>query len=422
MFFPPGACPPATHEVGLGVARIAGRLPVAAGQALTEVTMQRMLRLAALLMLLAGCAIQAPERGPLTEGAAADPERDLLVTILPGAVPAAAVFRTLADHYGMELRAAWPIAPLGVVCAVLRAAGPAEATRLRARLADDPRIEAVQPLNLFRTSLAEPLADPLYPLQPSAARMNLDAAHALATGRGVRVAVIDSGIDAAHEDLAGGVLLQRDLVAARPAAASPERHGTAMAGIIGARAANRRGIRGVAPDAALLGLRACWEARPDEAAICSSFTLARAVSLAITERAAVLNLSLTGPHDPLLARLIAAAVGAGMVVVAADSPGGGFPAGLAGVIAAGGPESTPPTVAAPAWRVLTTVPGGYDFLSGVSVAAAHVSGLAALIRERSPGADGSTVRAALRDAASSPSGLPDACRALAAGPCPPQRL
>lgn len=369
----------------------------------------------ALLLILAGCAAPAPTPAPglPMAGETADPERDLLVTVLPGPTPPAALFRGLAAEYGMELRAEWPIAPLDIVCAVFRAAGPAEAARLRARLAADPRIEQVQPLNLFRTALDPVPADPLGALQQAALPLNLEAAHAHATGRGVRVAVVDSGIAAAHEDLDGGVALLRDFVAAVPAAVPPERHGTAMAGIIGARAANRRGIRGVAPEASLLALRACWETRPDAPASCSTFTLARALSFAIAERADVLNLSLGGPADPLLSRLVAAAVGTGMVVVAAHGPAEGFPATLPGVIAAGGPGSTPPALAAPADRVLTTVPGGYDFLSGSSIAAAHVSGLAALIRERSPGADGSAVRAVLRAAASPPSGLPDARRALA---------
>ncbi len=376
----------------------------------------------ALLLVLAGCAAAPPPApGLLTPGDAADPQRDLLVTVLPGRQPPAALFRALAAEYGMELRAEWPILPLGVVCAVFRAAGPAEAARLRARLSADPRIEQVQPLNLFRTSVQGPATDPLRGLQQAALSLNLDAAHAHATGRGVLVAVVDSGVATAHEDLDGGVLLQRDLVAAAPAAVPAERHGTAMAGVIGARA-NRRGIRGVAPQASLLALRACWEIRADAPASCSSFTLARALSVAIAERADVLNLSLTGPADPLLARLIAAAVGTGMVVVAAHGPEGGFPAGLPGVIAAGGPGSGPPAVAAPAMEVLTTVPGGYDFLSGSSIAAAHVSGLAALIRERRPAATSGAVLMALHEAASPASGLPDACRALIRAPCALPRL
>jgi hypothetical protein len=380
----------------------------------------------ALLLMLAGCATPGPAPGVLTRGDAADPQRDLLVTVLPGPMPPAALFRALAAEYGMELRAEWPIAPLGVVCAVFRVADAAAVAALLARLAADPRIEQAQALNLFQTVQApEPgapdlPADPLLGLQHAARGLNLAAAHRHATGLGVRVAVIDSGIAAAHEDLAGAVEVLRDFVAAPPAEVPAERHGTAMAGVIGARAENRRGILGVAPAATLLGLRACWEAPPAASGRCSSFTLARAVSFAIGARADVINLSLAGPRDPLLARLIVAARAAGIVVVAARGEGGvDFPAAEPGVIAVAATRPAAGDVAAPGERVLTTVPEGYDFVSGGSVAAAHVSGLAALIRERTPGADAAAVLAALRLAAA-PGGVPDACRAL--GPaCAPGR-
>ena len=100
--------------------------------------------------------------------------------------------------------------------------------------------------------------DPLYPLQPSATLWRLDELHRIATGRRVRVAEIDTGVDVNHPDLAGRVAVTRNFVDGRRDVA--ERHGTAIAGIIGARADDGIGIAGIAPEAKLLALRACWQA------------------------------------------------------------------------------------------------------------------------------------------------------------------
>lgn len=371
-------------------------------------------RLAALLLWL-GIAACATPRPLLTAGDAAMPGRDLLVTLPAGTADPAAVFRVIAAEYRVELRAEWPIAALGVDCAVLRVADAAALAPMLARLAADVRLESVQRLQLFETS-SPGGEDPLRPLQAGLRALNLDAAHALATGRGVRVALVDTGVAAMHEDLAGQVAVSRDLVGIGDAAPPAERHGTALAGVIAAVAGNRRGGAGVAPGATLLALRGCWEAAPGGPGRCSSFTLARALSAAIGARADVINLSLHGPADPLLARLLVAARDSGAIVVTAFAAEGeaAFPGDQPGVLAVSVADGAalPGRLRAPGLRVLTTVPGGYDFVSGSSVAAAHVSGLVALLREAVPGADAAAVRAALLRATSGTS-VPDACIALA---------
>ncbi len=78
---------------------------------------------------------------------------------------------------------------------------------------------------------------------------SIDAAAAQQWSRGerVRVAVIDTGVDAAHPDFGGRVVVQRNFVDADARRFGQDRHGTAVAGIISAAANNKLGIVGVAP-------------------------------------------------------------------------------------------------------------------------------------------------------------------------------
>jgi subtilisin family serine protease len=146
------------------------------------------------------------------------------------------------------------------------------------------------------------------------------------------------------------------------------------------------GIAGVAPLARLLALRACWQAAATDTR-CSSLTLSLALSAALDHDAQVINLSLGGPPDRLLQRLIETAQSRGIVVVAArngKARDGGFPAALPGVIAVGDSPPAAPAqgVTAPGTDVLATLPPSrWGIVSGSSYAAAHVSGLVALVLE-----------------------------------------
>ena len=169
-----------------------------------------------------------------------------------------------------------------------------------------------------------------------------------------------------------------------------------VAGIIAARADDGVGIAGIAPGARLLGLRACSQLARGGAA-CSSFSLAKALQFALEAKAQVFNLSLTGPPDRLLARLLDVAMARGASVVGAvdvDAADGGFPASHPGVLAVAGlqsPRARPGDVLpsrvlrAPDRGIPAPRPGGgWDLVSGTSYAAAQVSGLVALLRELSP--------------------------------------
>jgi len=138
-----------------------------------------------------------------------------------------------------------------------------------------------------------------------------------------------------------------------------------------------------------MALRACWEAAGGLAA-CNSFTLAKALQFALSNDAQVINLSLTGPEDKLLSLLLNAAQSQGVAVVGAFDPtmaDGGFPASHPGVIAVAANDApgSANTVRAPGRDVPSTLPGArWGFVTGSSFAAAHVSGVVALMRELAP--------------------------------------
>jgi subtilisin family serine protease len=157
-----------------------------------------------------------------------------------------------------------------------------------------------------------------------------------------------------------------------------------------------------------------------EAARCNSLTLAQALAAAIEERAQVVNLSLAGPNDPLLDALVAAGAARGILYVGA-APGedgaNGFPAAAPGMIAVDMAESAGAhagVLRAPGRDVVTLVPGGrYDFLSGPSLATAHVTGAVALILARSRGLDRNAMYKLLERSEAAAGAPISACVALA---------
>lgn len=291
--------------------------------------------------------------------------------------------RRIARKYGLTLIDSWPMPMIGVDCLVMAVPDRRSTREAAGEVSKDSSVSWSQPISLYGAQETAPSHnDPLFAAQPAARQWRLAELHRIATGRGVKVAVIDSGIDAGHPDLAGQLLVNRNFVAGRPLAG--ERHGTAVAGIIAARADNRIGIVGVAPGARLLGLRACWQA--SSATLCDSFSLAKALYFAIERKPDVINLSLSGPDDRLLRELVRTALERGSSVVSAfdrKQRDGGFPASVPGVISVSDAISSGAVYTAPGRGVPATQPGGRWFLvDGSSYAAAHVSGLAALVKQR----------------------------------------
>ena len=298
-----------------------------------------------------------------------------------------ALARELADQHRLRVVETWPMPLLGIDCVVL-ALGPApadprEPAQVALQLESAEGVSWAQPMHTYRPQSGS--ADPLFDAQPAAAQWHLSQLHQLATGKGVTVAVVDSGIDATHPDLRGQVVQNQNFVDAQPV--PPEWHGTAVAGIIAARSDNGIGIAGVAPEARLVGLRACWQRTPADT-VCSTLSLAKALHAALTYDVQVINMSLGGPEDLLLARLLGLALARQIRVVAAvagPGTGGSFPATLPGVVAVGAGTPLPAgAVQAPGRDVPTTVPADrWALVTGSSYSAAHVSGLLALAFELS---------------------------------------
>ncbi len=303
---------------------------------------------------------------------------------------AAGVIRDLARKYSLTLVSEWPIEQLQMHCVLFRIPPGTTREAVIEKLLTDKRVLIAQPLNEFESATSSPaFDDPYAKLQTNVGALDVAEAHAFSRGAGIRVAIIDTGIDTQHPDLAGRTQLTRNYIDDDATEFRNDRHGTQVAGLIAASTNNGIGIVGVAPDVRLLAFKACWQANATSSGRCNSFTLAQALADALTAKAQIINLSVVGPSDPLLEALVAKAIEAGIIVVGAvsDDPRFGFPAKLPRVLAVAEAESSreagSDVLRAPARDIVTLVPNGhYDFASGSSLATAQISGVVALLLAR----------------------------------------
>jgi subtilisin family serine protease len=277
-------------------------------------------------------------------------------------------------------------------------------------LQGDRRIAAVQPNYIYTlqdVGVGAPSGALGDPMQYVVGRLHLPEAHHLATGDHVLVAVIDSAIDARHPELNGAVAGGFDAVGGDLV---PQTHGTAMASAI---VAHGR-LMGVAPAAGILAVRAFQTESGTTRG--TTTRVLDALQWTVNSAARVVNMSFTGPSDPALHKMIAAARQKGMVLVAAagnDGPRAApdYPAAYPEVIAVTATDiddhlldvanhGAYVAVAAPGVEIFVAAPhGGYGFTTGTSVATAHVSGLAALLLERNPRLTPAAVQAILMETA-----------------------
>ncbi|NPA25371.1 MAG: S8 family serine peptidase [Deltaproteobacteria bacterium] len=218
----------------------------------------------------------------------------------------------------------------------------------------------------------------------------------LGNGDGIRIAVIDTGVDLDLEELAGNLIAHANYVEHSPYRA--EIHGTAVASIIAARQ-DHQGCAGIAPQSKLIALRACSQLKPGKSpGQGTTSSLLQALNGALENRADIINLSLGSPQaDPLLTKALERTAATGVIITA---PAGNdqhqkklaFPASAKPVISVAGlndnQENMPNKQVAeladlrlPAQYVMVALPGNrISFMSGTSFASAEAAGLLAAWR------------------------------------------
>lgn len=275
-----------------------------------------------------------------------------------------------------------------------------------AQLSGDARVRVAQPHYVFTANgaVGQPLPVPQY--APKA--LHLDKAHKVASGKRVKIAVIDTAIDTTHPAFGGAVSATFDALGSKGEA---EVHGTSVASI----AAARESLVGVAPAANVLGIRA-FAAEDGGTAESYSLAILKGLDWAVLNGARVVNMSFAGPDDPLLGEAIAAAVEQGVTIVAAAGNGGpdappAYPGAFPEVIAVTAVDDGEGlyqqanrgsyiAIAAPGVDIVGAAPkGAYDISSGTSMAAAHISGIVALMLEKNPKMSPKEIREALAKSA-----------------------
>jgi len=307
--------------------------------------------------------------------------------------------KRLSRRLGMVEQEHWPIEPLGLYC-VVYVLPRQSLDRVMAQLRQRSEVVTAEPLQhyqlLGQDNASEPVLapqssnrysvnDPYFEMQYGDQALSVDRFHQLSQGDDVKLALVDGHVDLDHPDLQGQKIRQKSYLSSEQQATGA--HGTALAGIMVGRRNNGLGIVGLAPQARLYSYAACGKSRGGEG--CTSLALVQALEQALQDEVDILNLSLSGPYDPLLHRLLQHADQRGITIVAAQHPqleSGGFPAMLPFVQAVGGELSDTLWLASTECFSLKAG-GGYRFFYGNSVAAASVTGVLALIKHSDPLSD-----------------------------------
>jgi hypothetical protein len=290
-------------------------------------------------------------------------------------------------------------------------------TLLRARITDgravpnhvqalegDVAVLSAQPNYLyFLIAEGEPAAPPEGdPSQYVLDKMHLPQAHTLATGAKVLVAVIDSGVDVSHPDLAGDIAGTYDAIGK---GLKVDKHGTAIAGAIAAHGK----LMGAAPAAKILAIRAFSGTSNNDG---TTMAIKVGLNWAVAHGARIVNMSFAGPQDPGIAQAVVDAYARGVVLVAATGNQGAespplYPAADTEVIAVTATDENDRmpdfanrgnyvAVAAPGTDLMLLGPNAtYQMMSGTSFSSAYVSGTVALMLERRPNLTPDGVRQAL---------------------------
>lgn len=347
----------------------------------------------------------SPPSAPAAPGAPAQATDEILADLPVGAADVTGSDRDLGST-GNEVAVITQEGDAAPSVLKLRTDNPHDADALADHLDALPGVVAAQNQ---RVRTLDGVAEPLFGSQWNLPMVGAPDAWSRSQGAGAVVAVIDTGVDAGHPDLAGRVLPEIDLLPGVTPTQEETYHGTAVASIV-AGAVNNWGLTGVAPEAQILPVAAL-----DPTGVGDSTTVAQAIIASADAGARVINLSLGGPdRDPVLDRACAYAFSRGAVLVAAagNSRSDGnevqYPAAspdvlaVASVDSAGSPSTFSNTgrhidLAAPGQDVLTAVPGGgHDTQSGTSFATPHVAAVAALVASANPALSAPQIASTLR--------------------------
>lgn len=236
----------------------------------------------------------------------------------------------------------------------------------------------------------------------------------LAKGRGIKVAVLDSGVDLNHEDLSSKVVGRANFSGAA-SADDNYGHGTHVAGIVAA-VHNSVGVAGVCPECTILAGKIL-----NDSGVGSSSGLASGINWAVSSGAKVINMSVGVRASRTLETAVNNAWSKGVVLVAAAGNGGNqtkiYPAGYPNVIAVAATDNKDAKaswstygaswvdIAAPGVNVYSTFPNhpfylakpnnrslNYDVGNGTSMSAPIVAGVVALAWSADPGAPQTAIR------------------------------
>jgi hypothetical protein len=309
----------------------------------------------------------------------------------------------LARRHGLARLQSQNFPLIGSTIGLFRVADRRAVETVSRELSTEASVRSVQPN--FRYVLQEQKEELTEgdPAQYAVAKLRLPEAHTLAHGANVTIAVIDSGIDANHPELANAIAASFDALGSKE---GPHVHGTGVAGAIVAHAR----LMGSAPAARILAIRA-FGAAP-KGAESTSYVILKGLDYAAAHGAQIVNMSFAGPKDALIERGIAAAAGKGIVMVAAAGNAGAkspplYPAANTNVIAVSATDAQDRlftasnrggyvAIAAPGVDIFLPAPDDkYQMTSGTSFSAAYVSGLAGLMLERNPALKPDEVRAIL---------------------------
>ncbi len=295
----------------------------------------------------------------------------------------------IAKQHDLSISDQWLIESLGVYCLIAGFDGDEQSTLTK--LHSDDKVQWVQSANTFGLQKTSNASDkdhaqlPANLLDPPELRLPVEI-----DGKGITVALVDSAVDTNHPDLKGQIKENNNLVPSRAILPSHEKHGTAMAGIIVADRISDMGVTGIAPAATLKVFRGCWEDNDKSSTNCNTLSLAKALDLVARSDADILNLSLSGPKDRLLNRLIDVITDQGTLVVTSldqdRSNSDRFPASSENVLVVGYSKKpnraeTQIALSAPGIKVVAAPNNKADFMQGHSVATAYTSGIFALCKQ-----------------------------------------